>query len=114
MWRDPNLESRTEACAAVALSATRRKVPPAPRPALSPALTNATQRNATQRNVMSILERITMTRNRLLLALPACIAFQLVALPVPISGQGVYGSMDGVTRDSTSKQPVAHVRITAY
>ena len=55
-----------------------------------------------------------MTRNRLLFAVPVCIAFQLAALPVPLSGQGAYGSMDGVTRDSNSKQPVAHVRITAY
>ena len=55
-----------------------------------------------------------MTRNTLLLAVPACIALQLAALPIPASGQGVFGSVDGVTRDSTSKQPVAHVRITAY
>jgi hypothetical protein len=55
-----------------------------------------------------------MTRNKLLFAVPASIAFQLLALPIPITGQGVYGSMDGVTRDSASKQPVAHVRITAY
>jgi hypothetical protein len=55
-----------------------------------------------------------MTRNRLLLAVPACIALQLAALPIPASGQGAFGSVDGVTRDSTSKKPVAHVRITAY
>jgi hypothetical protein len=55
-----------------------------------------------------------MTRNRLLFAVPACIAFQLAALPIPVSGQGVLGRIDGVTRDSASKQPVAHVRVTAY
>ena len=55
-----------------------------------------------------------MTRNRILFAVPACIAFQLAALPIPVSGQGVLGRMDGLTRDSISKQPLAHVRITAY
>src|ERR1039458_7798132 len=55
-----------------------------------------------------------MTRNSLLFAVPACIAFQLAALPVSALAQGVFGSVDGVTRDSTSKQPVAHVRITAH
>ena len=55
-----------------------------------------------------------MTRNRLLFAVPACIAFRLAALPIPVSGQGVLGRIDGVTRDSASKQPVAHVRVTAY
>src|ERR1035441_10355068 len=55
-----------------------------------------------------------MTRNSLLFAVPACIAFQLAALPVSALAQGAFGSVDGVTRDSTSKQPVAHVRITAH
>ena len=56
-----------------------------------------------------------MTRNLLFsAAVPACIAFQLAALPIPASGQEVFGGVGGVTRDSASKQPVAEVRITAH
>ena len=56
-----------------------------------------------------------MTRNLLFSAVvPACIAFQLAALPIPASGQEVFGGVGGVTRDSASKQPVAQVRITAH
>ncbi len=56
-----------------------------------------------------------MTRNLLFSAVaPACIAFQLAALPIPVSGQEVFGGVDGVTRDSASKQPVPQVRITAH
>ncbi|MGA2723796.1 MAG: TonB-dependent receptor [Bryobacteraceae bacterium] len=56
-----------------------------------------------------------MTRNLLFFAaVPACIAFQLAALPIPASGQEVFGGVGGVTRDSASKQPVAEVRITAH
>jgi hypothetical protein len=56
-----------------------------------------------------------MTRNLLFAtALPACIAFQLTALPIAASGRELFGSVGGVTRDSASKQPVADVRITAH
>ena len=56
-----------------------------------------------------------MTRNLLFSAVvPACIAFQLAALPIPASGQELFGGVGGVTRDSASKQPVAQVRITAH
>jgi len=56
-----------------------------------------------------------MTRNLLFSAVaPAWIAFQLAALPIPASGQEVLGGVDGVTRDSASKQPVPQVRITAH
>jgi len=56
-----------------------------------------------------------MTRNLLFsAAVPACIAFQLAALPIPAAGQEVFGGVDGVTRDSASKQPVPQVRITAH
>jgi hypothetical protein len=56
-----------------------------------------------------------MTRNLLYSAVvPACIAFQLAALPSAASGQELFGGVDGVTRDSASKQPVAQVRITAH
>ena len=56
-----------------------------------------------------------MTRNLLFSAVgPACIAFQLAALPIAASGQELFGGVGGVTRDSASKQPVAQVRITAH
>ncbi len=56
-----------------------------------------------------------MTRNLLFsTAVPACIAFQLAALPIPASGQELFGGVGGVTRDSASKQPVAQVQITAH
>jgi Putative beta-barrel porin-2, OmpL-like. bbp2/Carboxypeptidase regulatory-like domain len=55
-----------------------------------------------------------MTRNLLVSAVvPACIVFQSAALPIPASGQGLFGGVGGVTRDSASKQPLALVRITA-
>jgi Putative beta-barrel porin-2, OmpL-like. bbp2/Carboxypeptidase regulatory-like domain len=56
-----------------------------------------------------------MTRNLLVSAVvPACIAFQIAALSTPASGQGLFGGVGGVTRDSASKQPLAFVRITAH
>jgi hypothetical protein len=56
-----------------------------------------------------------MTRNlRFSAVVPACIAFQLAALPIAALGQELFGGVDGVTRDSASKQPVAQVRITAH
>jgi hypothetical protein len=56
-----------------------------------------------------------MTRNlRFSAVVPAWIVFQLAALPIAASGQEVFGGVGGVTRDSTSKQPVAQVRITAH
>src|SRR5260370_15610965 len=56
-----------------------------------------------------------MTRNLLVLAVvPACIAFQIAAITIPASGQGLFGGVDGVTRDSASRQPLALVRITAH
>ena len=56
-----------------------------------------------------------MTRNLLVSAVvPACIAFQIAALPIPASGQGLFGGVRGVTRDSVSRQPLAQVRITAH
>ena len=41
-------------------------------------------------------------------------ALQLAALPTRALGQEVFGGVDGVTRDSASKQPLAQVRITAH
>jgi hypothetical protein len=56
-----------------------------------------------------------MTRSLLVSALaPACIALQLAVLSMPARGQESFGGMNGVTRDSTSKQPVAQVRITVH
>jgi Putative beta-barrel porin-2, OmpL-like. bbp2/Carboxypeptidase regulatory-like domain len=56
-----------------------------------------------------------MTRNLLVSAVvPACIAFQIAAVPTPASGQGLFGGVGGVTRDSASRQPLALVRITAH
>jgi hypothetical protein len=56
-----------------------------------------------------------MTHNLLVSAvLPACIAFQIAALPIPASGQDLFGAVGGVTRDSASRQPLAQVRITAH
>jgi hypothetical protein len=56
-----------------------------------------------------------MTRNLLAFAVvPACIAFQIAAVPTPASGQGLFGGVGGVTRDSASRQPLALVRITAH
>ncbi len=56
-----------------------------------------------------------MTRNSLVFAVvPVCIAFQIVAIPTPASGQGLFGGVGGVTRDSASRQPLALVRITAH
>src|SRR6478672_1747929 len=65
--------------------------------------------------VASVSERTSMTRNLLASALvPACIAFQIVALAIPASGQGLFGGVRGVTRDSVSRQSLALVRITAH
>jgi len=56
-----------------------------------------------------------MTRSLLVSAVvPACIAFQLAVLPMPARGQESFGGVNGVTRDSSSKQPVAQVRITVH
>lgn len=56
-----------------------------------------------------------MTRNlRFSAVVPACIAFQLAAVPVAASGQELFGGVGGVTRDCASRQPVAQVRITAH
>jgi hypothetical protein len=55
-----------------------------------------------------------MTRNLFMFALPVCIAVQLAAPPVPAYAQGAFASVDGVTVDSATKQPLAHVRITVY
>src|SRR5260370_7227800 len=56
-----------------------------------------------------------MTRNLLVSAVvPACIVFQIAAITIPASGQGLFGGVDGVTRDSASRQPLALVRITAH
>ena len=56
-----------------------------------------------------------MTRNLLVSAvLPACIGLHFAVLPISASGQEVSGGVGGVTRDSTSKQPLAQVRITAH
>jgi nucleoid-associated protein YgaU len=55
-----------------------------------------------------------MTRNLLFSAVPVCMALQLAALPTRAVGQEVFGSVDGVARDSASKQPLAQVRITAH
>jgi hypothetical protein len=56
-----------------------------------------------------------MTRNLLVSAVvPACIALHLAVLPISASGQEISGGVGGVTRDSASKQPLAHVRITAH
>ena len=56
-----------------------------------------------------------MTRNLLVSAVvPVCIAFRIVAVPIPASGQGLFGGVSGVTRDSASGRPLALVRITAH
>jgi hypothetical protein len=55
-----------------------------------------------------------MTRNLLFSAMPLCMALQLAAPPTCAVGQEVFGSVDGVARDSASKQPLAQVRITAH
>ena len=56
-----------------------------------------------------------MTRSLLVSALaPACIALQLAALSMPVWGQESFGGVNGVTRDSASRQPVAQVRITVH
>ncbi len=56
-----------------------------------------------------------MTRNLLVSAVvPVCIAFQIAAVPIPATGQGLFGGVRGVTRDSVSRQPLALVRITAH
>jgi hypothetical protein len=56
-----------------------------------------------------------MTRNlRFSAVVPACIAFQLAALPIAALGQELFGGVGGVTRDSATKQPVAQVQITAH
>ena len=55
-----------------------------------------------------------MTRNLMVSAVvPACIAFQIAVLAISASGQGLFGGVRGVTRDSVSRQPLAQVRITA-
>ncbi len=56
-----------------------------------------------------------MTRSLLVSAVaPACIALQLAVLSMPAWGQESFGGVNGVTRDSASKQPVAQVRITVH
>jgi hypothetical protein len=56
-----------------------------------------------------------MTRNLTIASLlPACIAIQLATLPMLAGGDESLGGVGGVTRDSTSKQPVAQVRITVH
>ena len=56
-----------------------------------------------------------MTRNLLVSAIvPVCFAFQIAAGPTPALGQGLFGGVGGVTRDSASRQPLALVRITAH
>jgi hypothetical protein len=56
-----------------------------------------------------------MIRNLLVFAvLPACIGLHFAVLPISASGQEVSGGVGGVTRDSASNQPLAHVRITAH
>ena len=56
-----------------------------------------------------------MTRNLLVFAVvPACIALHFAVLPSSALGQELSGGVGGVTRDSASKQPLAHVRITAH
>jgi hypothetical protein len=45
---------------------------------------------------------------------PACILFQVAALPFPAFGQTLVGGIGGVTRDSASGQPVAQTQITAH
>ena len=56
-----------------------------------------------------------MIRNLLVFAVvPACIALHLAVLPISASGQEVSGGVGGVTQDSASNQPLAHVRITAH
>jgi hypothetical protein len=63
----------------------------------------------------SVPERTLMTCNLLFASIvPACIAFQLAALPIPASGQDFFGGVGGVTRDSASGRPVAQTRITAH
>jgi hypothetical protein len=56
-----------------------------------------------------------MNHNLLVSAvLPICMALHFAALPFSASGQELSGGVGGVTRDSASKQPLAHVRITAH
>jgi hypothetical protein len=56
-----------------------------------------------------------MTRSLLVSAVvPACIAIQLAVLPMPVLGQEPFGGVGGVTLDSSTKQPVAQVRITVH
>ena len=56
-----------------------------------------------------------MTSNVLSSAvLPVCIALQLAAIPIASFGQDASGGVGGVTRDSTSKQPVANAHITVH
>ena len=45
---------------------------------------------------------------------PACILFQLIALPFSALGQTRFGAIGGVTRDSANGQPVPHMQITAH
>ena len=47
------------------------------------------------------------------IVVPGCIALQHAVLPTPAAGQGLYGDVGGVTRDSASGQPVAQALITA-
>src|ERR1017187_3050922 len=70
-----------------------------------------------EQNVRDCLfsKRMLMIRNLLVFAVvPACIALHLAVLPISASGQEVSGGVGGVTRDSASNQPLAHVRITAH
>src|SRR6202162_2369705 len=45
---------------------------------------------------------------------PACLVLQVAALPFPAFGQESFGGIGGVTRDSTSSQPVAQTQIIAH
>ena len=46
--------------------------------------------------------------------MPACILFQVTALPLPASAQTSFGVIGGVTRDPANGQPVAQAQITAH
>src|SRR5664279_5047823 len=68
-----------------------------------------------QTNVTAVSERTLMTHNLLVSAvLPTCMALHFAVPPISASGQELSGGVGGVTRDSASKQPLAHVRITAH
>src|SRR5664280_884519 len=68
-----------------------------------------------QTKVTYFSERTLMTYKLLVSAvLPACIALQIAAPPIPASGQELFGAVGGMTRDCASRQPLAQVRITAH